>query len=152
MPAPPKDPKLRQRRNVESTAATFIDTSPIAEGQSPELIERRNENDEVVPWRQETQDFWRDIWASPMASEYTTADVHGLYILATLVDSFWASPTEARAAEIRLQRQCFGLTPIDRRRLQWEIKRVEPAGPAKAKIPDRPERAADPRSVLRAVP
>lgn len=151
MPGPtPKDPKVRQRTNREATAASFIDTSPIASGTPPELIERRSEAGEVIPWRAETQSFWDDLWSSPMASEYTTADVHGLYILATLVDAFWANPTETRAAEIRLQRQCFGLTPIDRRRLQWEIKRVEPNG-AKPKVPERPERAADPRSVLKAV-
>ena len=33
----------------------------------------------------------------------------------------------ALANEIRLQRQCFGLTPIDRRRLEWEIEKAEGA-------------------------
>ena len=153
MPGPtPKDPKVRQRANRESSAATLIDTSPIADGEKPELRERLDAEGKIVPWRQETVEFWADLWDSPMAPEYTAADVHGLYILAELVDAFWSAPSTVSAAEIRLQRQCFGLTPIDRRRLQWEIKRVEPAGAAKPKIPERPERAADPRSVLRAVP
>lgn len=62
-----------------------------------------------------------------MAHEYLDADVHGLYRLAVLVDQFWADPSPVLAAEIRLEQQCFGLTPIDRRRLQWEIERGESA-------------------------
>jgi hypothetical protein len=58
-----------------------------------------------------------------MAPEYDSSDIHGLLMLAVLVDDFWAAPSAVKAAEIRLQRQCFGLTPIDRRRLQWEIAR-----------------------------
>lgn len=60
-----------------------------------------------------------------MAAEYDDSDVHGLYLLADLMDQYWQKPTTVLAAEIRLQRQCYGLTPIDRRRLQWEIERGE---------------------------
>jgi len=105
--------------------------------------------------------WWHDVWRSPMAPEYDASDKHGLFLLAVLVDRFWERPDKELAAEIRLQRQCFGLSPIDRRRLQWEIERTdeaqdrgrrrrtaaeesEPASPAKAA-------AADPRDVLRAV-
>lgn len=146
----PKDPKVRQRVNREPTASTLIDTSPIAEGKTPKLRTRKDADNKVVPWREETKEFWADLWSSPMAKEYTAADVHGLHILAELVDAFWAAPSTVSAAEIRLQRQCFGLTPIDRRRLQWEIKRVEPEGKKKPEVP-RPERLADPRAVLKAV-
>jgi hypothetical protein len=62
-----------------------------------------------------------------MAPEFERSDVHGLYLLAVLVDEFWLEPSQQLAAEIRLQRQCFGLTPIDRRRLQWEIDRGDEA-------------------------
>jgi hypothetical protein len=96
-----------------------------------------------------------------MAPEYDDSDRHGLFSLAVLVDDFWhcgeAKLRTAIAAEIRQQRQCFGLTPIDRRRLQWEIERSEDAQ-------DRGQRrrgttppvapvagATDPRSALRAV-
>ena len=149
MPGPtPKDPKLRQRTNKEPSAATLIDTSPISAGSLPKLRKRSDAEGNDVPWREETREFWDDVWQSPMAGEYTAADVHGLHILAALVDSFWVAPNTVAAAEIRLQRQCFGLTPIDRRRLQWEIKRAEPEA---KKPPKRPERLADPRSVLKSV-
>ena len=86
-----------------------------------------------------------------MATEYTQADIHGLYILADLIQQYWDAPHPQTAAEIRLQRQCYGLTPIDRRRLQWEIKRVEKGkGKEKAKTAP-PKRAEDPRSVLKSV-
>ena len=86
-----------------------------------------------------------------MAAEYLQADLHGLYILAELVDRFWVDPSPALATEIRLQRQCFGLTPIDRRRLQWEVERVEAAtrrqGHGRAE--PRGDTGEDPRRVLR---
>lgn len=88
-----------------------------------------------------------------MAAEYLEADIHGLYILAELVDQYWIAPSKDLAAEIRLQRQCFGLTPIDRRRLQWEVERVEAS---KTRTQQRNVRRAqageiDPREALRAV-
>ena len=57
-----------------------------------------------------------------MAAEFLQADRHGLYRLAVLVDAFWRTEDPRLASEIRLQAQCFGLTPIDRRRLQWEME------------------------------
>lgn len=90
-----------------------------------------------------------------MAEEYLDADLHGLFILAELVDRFWEEPTSALAAEIRLQRQCFGLTPVDRRRLQWEVQRVEPdTRPRQGRLPEAAAKPAqqadaeDPRKVL----
>jgi hypothetical protein len=61
----------------------------------------------------------------------------------------------ALSAEIRLQRQCFGLSPIDRRRLQWEIERTEEAQEKgrKRRTPPKPkaEPAGDAFAALRAV-
>lgn len=66
-----------------------------------------------------------------MAPEFLKADRHGLFALAVLVDDFWTSDSRKERmqlmAEIRQQRVCFGLTPIDRRRLQWEVGKVEQA-------------------------
>ena len=93
--------------------------------------------------------WWRDIWASPMAPEFLKADVHGLYLLAELVDRFWLEPSVALAAEIRHHRMAFGLTPIDRRRLQWEVERAETATRKRPAI--RPQTGADPRERLRMV-
>lgn len=74
-----------------------------------------------------TKRWWHDVWASPMSSEYLRADEHGLFRLAVLVDMFWVEPSRELAAEIRIQQQAFGLTPLDRRRLEWNIEQVEQA-------------------------
>jgi hypothetical protein len=100
-------------------------------------------------WHELTVAWWHDTWRSPMAAEFLTADVHGLYVLADLIDQFWTAPDVKLAAEIRQQRQCFGLTPLDRRRLEWQIERAE-TGKRKPPTP-RPEPGADPRSLLAAV-
>lgn len=86
-----------------------------------------------------------------MAVEYLAADVPGLVLLADLVDRFnWGDAT--LAAEIRLQRQCFGLTPLDRRRLQWEIERAEQAQKRRPAPGAKPaKRVGDPLRFLKAV-
>jgi hypothetical protein len=151
MPRVPKDPKTRQRRNRDVTAATFIDTSPIAKGRVPKLPTRKNSSGEAIPWRPEAKGVWRDIWGSPMAGEYTQADVHRVVMYVDLIDRYWSSGLPDLAAEIRLQGVCLGVTPIDRRRLQWEIRRVEAPAPSKPAKPARPERQADPRAVIKSV-
>src|SRR5688572_21266126 len=115
MPPTGKHPSVRARRNKTSTAATL---SVVHNVQAPELPERE------TPWHPQTISWWIDTWASPMAPEFHKSDTHGLFLLALLIDDFWTAPSTALAAEIRLQRQCFGLTPMDRRRLQWEIERT----------------------------
>lgn len=102
-------------------------------------------------WHEMTRAWWTDVWESPMAAEFVKSDVHGLYILAERVDQFWTEPSNALAAEIRLQRQCFGLTPIDRRRLQWEVERVEQARQRKPVARPAEKGAADPRRLLSVV-
>jgi hypothetical protein len=87
-----------------------------------------------------------------MAAEFLDVDIQGLYVLAALIDQFWNQGSTALAAEIRLQRQCFGLTPIDRRRLQWEVERVEEVADRRRRKPrGATEPVADPREALRAV-
>lgn len=149
---PPKDPKLRQRTNRVSTSATLQIATPSEDTAivQPDLPARGSSES---PWHPETLGFWREVWASPMAAEFIAADVPGLVIVARLVDKFNYGDVSL-AAEIRLQRQCFGLTPLDRRRLQWEIARGEAAekqrrhqaSPAVAQTGIR-----DPRRTLRAV-
>jgi hypothetical protein len=78
-----------------------------------------------------TSDWWSAIWSSPMAAEWEPSDVHGLFMLADLMDAYWCAPdagTKAKlSTEIRLQSQRYGLSPIDRRRLQWEIAQPKAA-------------------------
>ena len=152
MPGPiPKPAKMRQRVNKTSTAATLSATSPLIA--APALPDRGR------PWHPMTVAWWSDavtgVWASPMAKEFDNSDVHGLYKLAALEDDFWTAfdPADRRAmaAEIRLQRQSFGLSPIDRRRLQWEIVRVDDATKKRRPAPVNDGRVRDSRDVLRAV-
>jgi len=82
-----------------------------------------------------------------MAAEFLQADIHGLFRLALLIDAFWLQPTKELAAEIRLQQTAYGLTPIDRRRLQWEVERVEKG----RRQPTARPAAGDARGYLRAV-
>jgi hypothetical protein len=64
-----------------------------------------------------------------MSSEFLEADAHGLFRLALLIDDYWRAGSAAQrcqlAAEIRLQGQGYGLSPLDRRRLQWQVEKVE---------------------------
>lgn len=149
MPPIGKPAATRQRRNRTSTASTLTRDHDV---EAPLLPAR------PVPWNPLTESWWSDVWASPMAPEYDASDLHGLFMLADLVDAYWSEESPrgraVLASEIRLQRQCFGLTPIDRRRLQWEIERSEDAqARGRRRRPlDPPTPADDPRSVLRAVP
>lgn len=148
MPGPaPKDESVRARRNKASTRATLRADAAIV---APELP--------PIDWHPMVLEWWRDLWASPMAPEYDDSDRHGLFELAILRNDFWQAETarerKEAAAEIRLQDQRFGLSPIDRRRLQWEIERTEDAQAKGARR--RTARQAntpkgDPRAVLRAV-
>lgn len=115
MPPLPKPPKLRQRRNRETTAREL--TAEKRRTYAPRLPDRGPGQE----WDRRTVAWWKDVWHSPMAAEFLQADIHALYRLAELVEMFWREPDKALAAEIRLEQQAFGLTPIDRRRLQWSI-------------------------------
>lgn len=125
MPGPtPKPAAKRRRRNVSTTARTL---RPVTGTPSiPELPPRRI-NGKSARWSKPTLDWWERVWASPMAPEFDPSDVDGLFVLAVLVDTFWKDPSPEHAKELRLHRQCFGLEPIARRRLQWEIDRGEGA-------------------------
>lgn len=134
---PPKNPATRQRRNRTATQATLEQSPDVA---CPPLPDRA--------WNPQTLAWWGDIWASPMAGEWEPSEVHELFLLAVLVDQFWTEPSPKLAAEIRLQRQCFGLTTMDRWRLKWEINRGDKAAKEK---PKRARPKADPRAHLSAV-
>lgn len=141
---PPTPKRNPARRNKSTTKATL---TVVHEVQAPDLPDRE------LPWHEQTIEWWLDIWASPMAPEFDKSDRHGLFMLAVLVDEFWKNPTQALAAEIRLQRQCYGMTPIDRRRLQWEIERTDEAVDRgeKRRAAKKPTAAGDDLAALRAL-
>jgi hypothetical protein len=144
MPGPePKHHTVRARANKTSTRATLFEPEPddiqIPELPPMRLVERRRKNRDAeglvqtetymveIPWRLETQEWWESLWSSPMASEFHASDRHGLYRLAVLIDDFWQHPSTQANAEIRLAQKDYGLTPLDRRRLEWTIASAETA-------------------------
>lgn len=146
-----KHPSARARRNTAATAARLATDLKVPR---PDLPPRYNDEGEKVEWRPQTLAWWEDLWDAPMAAEYHPSDKHALFVLATLMDEFWAFPSPKLASEIRLQRQAFGLTPYDRRRLEWTIETAEDAkergtrrrsGAATSKQPDEGD---DPRLTL----
>lgn len=147
---PPKHSSARARRNKVTTHAVLTADHAIV---APELPGEH--------WHPMTIEWWRDVWASPMAPEFDDSDRHGLYVLAALVNDFWFAPTakdrKELAAELRQQGARFGLSPIDRRRLQWEVAKVEEAQDQRArkatpaKTTARKKAAGDPRDILRSV-
>lgn len=96
-----------------------------------------------------TRKWWRAVFQSPMSAEYLDADVQGLYRIVALVDKFWFNPTIQTSDAISRQEQKYGLSPLDRRRLEWIVKKAEDE---KRHQPERPYSDVpmrDPREVLR---
>jgi hypothetical protein len=137
MPAAKKHPSTRARRNTASTAATLTTDAPARK--VPALPGRSDDQ----RWHPAVLEFWRDVWSSPMAAEFHESDIHQLVLLAYLTHDFYAALSatgrKEAATEIRLQRAMFGLTPYDRRRLEWTIETAEGA-----KAQGRRRRAAEP--------
>lgn len=146
----PKPAHQRQRRNRTSTSAT-MEALPATKIALPDIrwssikcqqchlakwshirkwfeeaeIESHDYDPNPIPWRPTTMAWWETIWDSPMADEWVDADVPGLLNLAVLVDEFWTFGDHKIHAEIRMASREFGLSPLSRRQLQWEIKKLE---------------------------
>jgi hypothetical protein len=151
MPGPsPKPANLRQRRNKKAGAATL----PPPENTSGEKKKTPAlQNPDKRKFHKLTRDWWKRVWESPMAGEYLPTDIDGLARLAILIDNYYKCPISTGAketlAEIRLQEARFGLSPVDRSRLQWEVQRGEEAEQKrKPKQRSTPPHKSDPRGIL----
>lgn len=168
MPGPvPKAAGTRQRRNRTSTSAR-LEAPPASRVELPiryssyRCVEcyltvgkhtaEQFDKEDIAPhgfepaeesWRDLSIAWWATIWASPMAEEWVDADVPGLVALAFLVDEFWRTGNREIAAEIRMQQREYGLSPLSRRSLQWEIIRVKRAERGQPEAT--PVRRKDPR-------
>lgn len=116
-------------------------------------------------WHEQTKVWWRDVWSSPMSDEWHESDIHNVIVCAMLFDDMWRADTPTArtkaASEFRQQRAMLGLTPYDRRRLEWTIETADemkakgerrrtgaaPSGSAAKK----PAAKKDPRAGLHAV-
>lgn len=122
MPGPVgKDPSTRARRNRSSTRRMLNAVPTVRRPNLPRLPSGGRWHPMVIKW-------WDELWASPMADQYCKIDARVLLRLAILEHDFWSAETPAgrlaMAGEIRLAQRDFGLTPLDRRRLEWTIERV----------------------------
>lgn len=127
MPGPmPKNPTTRARGNRTSTNAVL---RPVENAKIPPIPTGRK-------WHPSTRRWWKTIWSSPMSSEYDESDKEALVRLAMLQDEFYKNADDPDgtvnrmlnlSAEIRQQEMRFGLSPMDRRRLQWTIEQGESA-------------------------
>ncbi len=146
MPGPhPKPAHLRQRTNRKAGAISLLQMPERSE--IPALPDKDGRD-----WHPDTVRDWSDWWQSEMSTQWLQADIGGLRMLAVLVDEFHKTGKASILAEIRLQRQCYGLTPLDRSRLQWEVERGESAD-RRLRERERPAKkvSGDPRALLSAV-
>lgn len=134
----PKPAHLRQNRTVKAGRATL---EADASGTVPDIP-----NPDGRTWHPLTLATWERAWQSPMAPQWIASDVDGLGRLAILWDMFYTTGDRRIAAEIRLQESRFGLSPLDRSRLQWEVARSE--GAQRHRAPTRAPGASDPRRFL----
>ena len=151
----PKAAALRQRTNTKSTRARLPSVGEAVKNKVPALPSREG------GWHKAVREWWESVWRSPMAAEFLDADMRGgLYLLADLHQARWTlrdnpSALVEVAREIRLQEVRFGLSPVDRSRLQWEVEKPEPEATqeptrrGRIKAPAQP--VADPRSLFKAV-
>ncbi len=147
----PKPANIRQRQNKKAGATT------LSAGQLQQGIP-------LLPpiriYQALTNAWWEKVWNSPMAPEYLETDIDGLARLAMLIDNFYILVNDPLAwgkakellSEIRLQEARFGLSPVDRSRLQWEVQKGEEAQ-AKRQAAQQPRQSSkgggsDPRFLL----
>lgn len=147
---PPKDAKLRQRRNKILGGATLPTVEVSAEREVPPIPPR------VGGWHEKVVEWWAAMWKSPQAGEYTLSDIQGgLYLLACHYQDFWEATTadgRQKASGVLFKGwEKFGLSPIDRRRLQWEIEKGDQATERTQVRRQRKQSGGDPRKALKVV-
>ena len=117
MPAQPKPPGQRRRRNAGQSQWKELPAEG-RNGTAPELPD--------LDWLDDTREWWATIWASPMATVWQPADVDPLIRLARLRDADARGEGSVSAlAQITALEDRFGLSPKARRALQWEINTAE---------------------------
>jgi hypothetical protein len=119
MPGPaPKPSATRQRRNRVASAAVLTEADgEIVIPELPEGFDKR-----TIRW-------WATVKKSPMREEYTASDWEGLLAVAALYNLWWMTGDTKAHAEFRTAAKDYGLNPMARRSLQWEIKRAEGSVP-----------------------
>lgn len=144
MPGPnPKDPATRERRNKSSTKAVLslvVDHEVPPMPKAEDWISHPTINgqpvgpgaDKAIEWSPVVLKWWKTIWSSPMSNEYHDSDTVQLHLacfyLHQTVNPFLKMAERLQAS--KAHEACvknFGLSPMSRRALQWEIARVTAA-------------------------
>ncbi len=121
MPGPnPKDPEKRARANKAASRAVIVADARV-DADIPDMGELEDED-----WHPLAVAWWEDIWTSPMSKQYLTADRHSLYRILLMIQEYWRRPNVELSKDIDKAQQAFGLTPLDRRRLEWIIENPTP--------------------------
>lgn len=122
---PPKHPDQRRNR-TPLTHQYVVLPAEGRKGRTPPLPDVPDHE-----FSAETKAWWREIWKSPMATQWLETDRYSLGLLAVLLDRFQQDPKPSLAAEIRIRANQWGLTPEGRRSLRWIID--EPESPDEEK-------------------
>ena len=139
----PKHPSERRRRN----AVAGIRTLP-SEGSGLEAPPLPVEL-ELSEWG---RNYWIGLWESPMAVAWEPMDIPALIRLAVLQDAaISGTGSGAGLVEIRNLEDRFGLSPMARKRLQWEIAQAAPAARETGSTRAAPRASSGSRRRLRAV-
>lgn len=78
-------------------------------------------------WTAKGKRYWEKVWQSPMAITFIDADLPGLermVELVELIDTAEQRGLYGLLAELRQLEDRFGMSPLARRRLQWDIDRA----------------------------
>lgn len=141
----PKDPALRQRRNIESTS-TVLEAEPA---KMPALGAKRPDGE---PWNAATRTAWHEWWTSPIAARWLDAFVPAIRLLAWLHDDIYREPVAAKrrelVAELRQSGREFGLSMMSHRTLGLTLRRPKTEDAAARKPHATLPAGADPRKVL----
>lgn len=104
-------------------------SSPFIDPDDPES----NVITEEIDWSPVVKAWWKDIWTSPMAQEFTLpADLHGLYLgcyyLERSIDPHLkVSEQNAMSKSFENVQKQYGLTPAARNTLKWQVAQGESA-------------------------
>jgi hypothetical protein len=112
MPGPPPKPASQRRRRNQAPAVV-------------KLANRQPSKPPSLPkgFSPSARKWWATVWSSPMAALWLEADVPSLVRLAALVELADSGDMAPQVlAEIRQLEDRFGLSPLARRRLQWELE------------------------------
>lgn len=138
----PKPPGQVRRRHADQPGWKTIPAD--GSGLAPPPLPARDPD-----WTERTIDWWREVWASPMAVIWLPGDMGALHRLAELMARSHDGDLSV-APEIRHLEDRFGLTPRSRQMLRWQVGQPDKSAEPEAEKANKQPPAAAVRR-LRAV-